>query len=341
MDILAVIATAIGVATSLGFGALQIGAGLHHVFGVPRTAATQLSIIGAAMVLYLLSSTTGLHRGIKWLSNLNMVLAGTVLLAFLCFGPTGFLFEDFTHTLGGYLNQLPAMSLHMTLFTESTWVADWTIFYWAWWISWAPFVGSFIAAVSRGRTVRQFVVGVLAVPTLVSFVWFSALGGTALHLQMFDGVDLVAALQQAPEQVLFQVLDFLPGAGFLALLTTLLLLTFFITSADSATLVLAMMTSGGMQEPPMWKKLAWGVLMAAVAAVLVIAGGLQGLQSMAVIAAVPFAVILVLVCFSLIRALREEEDRFESEELAFRHALRRWLANENRQGTDTPVGKAE
>ncbi|MFS8064673.1 MAG: BCCT family transporter, partial [Luteimonas sp.] len=224
VDVLAVLATAVGVATSLGFGALQIGAGLNHVFGLPQTTATLLGIIAAAMVLYLLSSSTGLHRGIKWLSNLNMVLACAILLAFLLFGPTGFLFEDFTNTLGAYLNQLPGMSLRMTPFSETTWVADWTIFYWAWWISWAPFVGSFIAAVSRGRTVREFVVGVLAVPALLSFVWFSVLGGTALHLQIFGGIDLVGALKQGPEQVLFHVLDALPAAGTLASLATVLLL---------------------------------------------------------------------------------------------------------------------
>ncbi|MEO8856349.1 MAG: BCCT family transporter [Burkholderiaceae bacterium] len=340
VDVLAVIATAVGVATSLGFGALQISAGLEHVFGLPRSTGNQLAIIGAALVLYLLSSTTGLHRGIKWLSNLNMVLAGLVLLAFLVFGPTGFLFEEFTSTLGSYLNQLTAMSLRMTPFVKGTWVADWTIFYWAWWISWAPFVGSFIAAVSRGRTVREFVVGVLAVPTLLSFVWFAVLGGTALHLQLFGGVDLAAALKQGPEQVLFQVLDALAGARVLAVLATLLLLSFFVTSADSATLVLAMLTSGGVHEPTMGRKIIWGVMQAAVAAVLLVAGGLQALQSMAVIAAVPFAIILVLVCFSLTRALQEEENRLEQEEQSFRHALRRWLVHEDRQRSapDEKVG---
>lgn len=332
VDVLAVIATAIGVATSLGFGALQISAGLEHVFGLARSTGNQLGIIAAALVLYLFSSTTGLHRGIKWLSNLNMALAALVLLAFMVFGPTGFLFEEFTSTLGAYLNQLPAMSLRMTPFLKGTWVADWTIFYWAWWISWAPFVGAFIAAISRGRTVREFVVGVLAVPTLLSFVWFAALGGTALHLQLFDGLDLAGALKQGPEQVLFQVLDALPAARVMAVLATLLLLSFFVTSADSATLVLAMLTSGGAHEPRMWRKIVWGVLQAAVAAVLLVAGGLQALQSMAVIAAVPFAIILVLVCFSLTRALQEEEDRLEREELSFRQALRRWLAREGGQG---------
>ncbi|HET6807121.1 MAG TPA: BCCT family transporter [Frateuria sp.] len=330
VDILAILATAIGVATSLGFGALQIGAGLNHVFGVPQTAATRLGIIAVALVLYLLSSTTGLHRGIKWLSNLNMALALALLLAFLAFGPTGFIFDAFTSTLGQYLNNLPAMSLRMTPFARGTWVADWTIFYWAWWISWAPFVGAFIARVSLGRTLREFIAGVLAVPALLSFVWFAALGGTALHIQLAGSADLVAAYAHGAEQVLFQVLDVLPWANLMAVLATALLLSFFVTSADSATLVLAMMSSHGELDPPAWKKVVWGVAQAAVAAILLLAGGLDGLRSMAIISALPFALVLVAVCFSLLRVLREEEDRVEHEELAFRHALRRWMEKDDR-----------
>jgi len=330
VDILAILATAIGVATSLGFGALQIGAGLDHVFGLPQTAGTRLGIIAVALVLYLLSSTTGLHRGIKWLSNLNMVLALALLLAFLLFGPTGFIFDAFTNTLGQYLNNLPAMSLRMTPFTRGTWVADWTIFYWAWWISWAPFVGAFIARVSKGRTIREFVAGVLAVPALLSFIWFAALGGTALHIQLAGTADLVAAYANGAEQVLFQVLDVLPWPKLMAVLASALLLSFFVTSADSATLVLAMMSSHGELDPPAWKKVVWGVAQAAVAAILLLAGGLDGLRSMAIVSALPFALVLVAVCFSLLRVLREDEDRVEHEELAFRHALRRWMEKENR-----------
>jgi len=330
VDILAILATAIGVATSLGFGALQIGAGLDHVFGLPQTAGTRLGIIAVALVLYLLSSTTGLHRGIKWLSNLNMVLALALLLAFLLFGPTGFIFDAFTNTLGQYLNNLPAMSLRMTPFTRGTWVADWTIFYWAWWISWAPFVGAFIARVSKGRTIREFVAGVLAVPALLSFIWFAALGGTALHIQLAGTADLVAAYANGAEQVLFQVLDVLPWPKLMAVLASALLLSFFDTSADSATLVLAMMSSHGELDPPAWKKVVWGVAQAAVAAILLLAGGLDGLRSMAIVSALPFALVLVAVCFSLLRVLREDEDRVEHEELAFRHALRRWMEKENR-----------
>lgn len=340
VDILAVLATAIGVATSLGFGALQIGAGLNHVFGLPQSTGIRIGIIGCALVLYLLSSATGLHRGIKWLSNFNIVLALLVLLAFFVFGPTGFIFDAFTNALGGYLNNFFSMSLRMTPYSEGTWVADWTLFYWAWWISWAPFVGSFIARVSYGRSVREFVVGVLAVPSLLSFVWFAALGGTALHLQLFNHVDLVGAYAQGPENVLFKVLDTLPMSGLLAVVSTALLLSFFVTSADSATLVLASMSSGGALEPPVWKKIVWGVVQAAVAATLLVAGGLDGLRSMAIVTALPFALILLVVCFSLLRALQEEQSRLDLEAVDLRHALHGWLA-QNRSGARVETRSAD
>jgi glycine betaine transporter len=288
------------------------------------------------MVLYLLSATTGLHRGIKWLSNLNMVLAIALLLAVFVFGPTGFIFDAFTNTLGQYLNNLPEMSLRMTPFSRGTWVADWTIFYWAWWISWAPFVGSFIAQVSRGRTIREFISGVLAVPALVSFIWFAALGGTALHLQIEGEANLLAAFAEGAEQVLFRMLDVLPWSVVLSVLATTLLLSFFVTSADSATLVLATMSSDGDMDPPAWKKLVWGLAQAAVAAILLVAGGLEGLQSMAIISALPFTLVLLAVCFSLLRVLREDEARAKSEELAFRQALRRWMQDEGAQSAGPP-----
>ncbi|HET9033517.1 MAG TPA: BCCT family transporter [Dokdonella sp.] len=339
VDILAVLATAVGVATSLGFGALQIGAGLHHVFGLPQNTGMRIGIIGCALALYLISSATGLHRGIKWLSNTNMVLALLLLFAFFVFGPTDFIFDAFTNALGGYLNNFFAMSLRMTPYSEGTWVAEWTLFYWAWWISWAPFVGSFIARVSYGRTVREFVVGVLAVPSVLSFIWFAALGGTALHLQLFSGADLVGAYAQGPENVLFQVLDTLPMSGLLALVSTALLLSFFVTSADSATLVLASMSTSGALDPPVWKKIIWGIVQAAVAATLLVAGGLEGLRSMAIVTALPFALILLVVCFSLLRALRKEQSRLDLEAAEFRHALRGWLA-QTRSGAKSETQRA-
>lgn len=181
VNILAVVVTAVGVATTLGMGATQISAGLGRVAGIDDGIASQLLVIAVAFVLYMLSSASGLQRGIKWLSSFNLALAALLLAAVIVLGPTAFVFDILTMTLGSYINQLPAMSLRMSPFSQSTWVGDWTIFYWAWWVSWAPFVGAFFARISRGRSVREFIIGVVLGPSLVSFLWFAGFGGTALY----------------------------------------------------------------------------------------------------------------------------------------------------------------
>ena len=238
VNVVAVVATAIGVATTLGFGTLQISAGMERVFGVSGGRGTQLAVVAICFVLYMASSASGVERGIKWLSSFNLVLAGTLLLTVALLGPTSFIFDTFTTSLGSYLDQLVQMSLRMSPFSASTWVADWTIFYWAWWISWSPFVGAFIARVSYGRTVREFVLGVVAVPSLLGFAWFATFGGTALWGQIFGGVDMAGALAAGYETVLFRMYDSLPMSALLSGLTIVLLVIFFVTSADSAVLVL-------------------------------------------------------------------------------------------------------
>ena len=328
VDVLAVVATAIGVATTLGLGAAQIAAGLHRVTGVAAGFATQLAVIGVAFVLYMVSSATGLHRGIKWLSNFNVATAALLLALVLVVGPTAFIFETFTTTLGGYLNQLPAMSLRMTPFSQRAWVGEWTIFYWAWWISWAPFVGAFFARISVGRTVRQFVLGVVAGPTLASFIWFAAFGGTALFQQLIGGTDLLLALERGYQHVLFAMFDGLPFPSLLAGIAVVLLLSFFVTSADSATLVLAGMSSDEAGDPPLARKLVWGVLQAAIAVALLAAGGLQALQAVVIVAALPFALLLVAVVVSLHRVLAQAFDAGERERRALLRAERRWLAQD-------------
>ncbi|MEO7200891.1 MAG: BCCT family transporter [Dokdonella sp.] len=328
VDVLAVVATAIGVATTLGFGAMQISAGLGHVTGVTAGFSTQLVIILVAFVLYMSSSATGLDRGIKWLSNFNMAVAALLLALVLVLGPTAFIFETFTSTLGGYLNQLPYMSLHMTPFSQRAWVGDWTIFYWAWWIAWAPFVGAFFARISYGRTVREFVFGVVAGPALVSFVWFSAFGATVLHQQMFEGVNQLAVLAKGYENVLFAMTDLLPFSGLLAWVAIILLMSFFVTSADSATLVLASMSSESPDDPPLWRKVVWGSLQAGVAIALLAAGGLDALQAVIIVAALPFALLLVAVVVSLHRVLSEEYRRLDREQRQIRRAELRWMQRE-------------
>ncbi|HYE11469.1 MAG TPA: BCCT family transporter [Patescibacteria group bacterium] len=306
IDILAIIATAFGVATSLGLGALQINGGLYEVFGIPNKIAVQIIIIAIVTVLYMISATTGLDKGIKILSNLNVGVAAGLLVFVLFLGPTSFIFDTLIATLGDYLQNIIQMSLRLTPFTQGTWIGKWTLFYWAWWIAWAPFVGMFIARVSKGRTIKEFVLGVLIVPSIFSFVWFAVFGGTALNFDMFKNLGIAKAVELDVTSALFTTLRHLPFGIVISFLATLLIITFFITSADSATFVLGMLSSKGELNPKNKVKLVWGVLQSSIAIILLVSGGLEGLQTMAIITALPFAVILVMMCFSFIKALRDE-----------------------------------
>ncbi len=335
VNIVAVVATAIGVATTLGFGTMQISAGLGRVFGLPTGLGMQLAVIATCFVLYMVSSASGVDRGIKWLSSFNLALAGLLLAAVALLGPTGFIFEIFTTSLGSYLDHLVGMSLRMAPFTQSTWVADWTIFYWAWWISWSPFVGAFIARVSYGRSVREFVLGVVAVPSLLGFAWFATFGGAALWGQVFGGMDMAGALANGYETVLFGMYRMLPGAELLSGLTILLLVIFFVTSADSAVLVLGSMSSEEAGDPPLSRKFAWGIAIAVIAAAMLVAGGLEALQALITVAALPFALLMVGVMVGLQRVLALEALREKAEERRARRAIEAWIAREQapRDGT--------
>ncbi|MBX9297071.1 BCCT family transporter [Chromobacterium piscinae] len=328
IDVMAVLATVFGVATTLGFGTLQIESGLEMLFGVAPSPTLTVAIVVIATALFLLSSLTGLSRGIKWLSNLNILLAALLFLAVVVLGPTGFIFDTFTTTLGDYLGNLTSTSLRMSPFTQGTWMANWTLFYWAWWVTWAPFVGMFIARVSRGRTVREFIVGVLLVPSLASFVWFSAFGGTALDLQLFGGADLLSAVKTDVSTALYVMFEQLPGGRVLSLLAMTLVIIFFVTSADSATFVLGMFTSGGDLNPSHRVKLIWGVLLAAIALVLLQSGGLKALQAVLIVSALPFMLIMIGMAVSLYRALDEEEHDSRLREI---RRLRQLEALEKRQ----------
>lgn len=306
IDILAIIATVFGVATSLGLGTLQINGGLHNLTGVTNNFSTQLTIIVIVTILYLISATTGLDKGIKLLSNVNLTVAMVLLVFVLFVGPTSFIFDVFTTTIGSYLQNLVQMSLTLTPFSQGSWIKSWTLFYWAWWIAWAPFVGMFIARVSRGRTIKEFVLGVLLVPSVFGFLWFAVFGGTALNLELFHNGKIAEATQADVSSALFNTLQQLPVGDILTGIATLLIITFFVTSADSATFVLGMLSSKGVQNPPTKIKLIWGILQSSIAAVLLLSGGLQGLQTASIIAAVPFSIILAFMCYSLYLALQEE-----------------------------------
>lgn len=306
IDVLAIFATVFGVATSLGLGALQIAGGVSSVAPIPAGTGTTLIIIAVVTVMYMVSSATGLDKGVQILSRTN-VLVALVLLAFmLVVGPTAYILDIFVTTLGEYLSGLVSMSLSTNPFEGYEWTKSWTLFYWAWWISWSPFVGLFVASISRGRTIREFVLGALLVPTILTFLWFAVFGGAGFHLELRDGVDFAATAASDVSGALFALFQHFPAPGVLSVLAIILLTVFFVTSADSATYVLAMMSSGGSLAPPLSRKVVWGIVQSTGAAVLLLSGGLEGLQRMAIIAALPFAVVMLIMAYSLIRAVRYE-----------------------------------
>ncbi|WP_163537054.1 BCCT family transporter [Gracilibacillus sp. YIM 98692] len=315
INVIAVFATVFGVATSLGLGAQQIGSGIEFISAnIVNDIGTQLLIIVVVTVLYMISALTGLNRGIKYLSTTNIVLAILLMFFLLFTGPTNFIMNFFTTTLGSYISNLPEMSFRMAPFNEenATWLESWTIFYWAWWIAWAPFVGMFIARVSRGRTVREFVIGVLLVPTIFGGLWFSVFGGSAIQLQMNEGIDIAQIMtDNGSEAALFTVLENFPLTVVMATLAILLISTFFITSADSATFVLGMQTTNGHLNPDIKVKVAWGVVQSGTAAVLLWQGGLGALQTASIIAAFPFAIIMIMIIFSIFKAFREEARHYQ------------------------------
>lgn len=306
IDVVAVFATAVGVATTLGFGTIQINEGLAYLFdGIPGDNFTvQLIIIVIVTVLFMISAWSGLSKGIKYLSNTNMVLAISLLVLVLILGPTLLILNMFTESIGGYFQNIVQMSFRSAPVDgeNRAWIDGWTIFYWAWWISWSPFVGIFIARVSKGRTIRQFLFGVLMIPTFLSFIWFAAFGSTAINVQN-SGVDLTGLLTS---ETLFGVFNEMPLGTILSIIAILLVTTFFITSADSATFVLGMQSTNGSLHPANTVKLTWGIAQSAIAVVLLSTGGLDALQTSLIIAAFPFSFIMLLMMGSFYKAITLE-----------------------------------
>ena len=307
VDIFAVLGTLFGVATSLGFGVIQVNAGLSYLFDVPVSVPIQIILIAAITAIATLSVALGLDAGIRRISELNIVLAVILLVFVLVAGPTVFLLQTLVQNTGNYLSNLFSMTFNLHAYEPTNWIGGWTLFYWGWWIAWSPFVGMFIARVSRGRTIREFVVGVLLVPVGFTFMWMTFFGDTAIHMILMQGIgELADAVAADTSVALFKFFEQLPLSGITSLLATLLVVTFFVTSSDSGSLVVDMLTSSGEEESPVWQRIFWAVVEGVVAAALLLAGGLQALQTATIASALPFAVVMILMCWGLVRALRIE-----------------------------------
>ena len=312
IDILTVLATLFGLATSLGFGASQASAGLNKLFGLPDTTWFQVVLIVGITLLATVSVVAGLDAGVKRLSELNIWLAGAFLIFVLLVGPTLFILSLFTQSLGNYIQVLPEFAFWNAAFTETQWQAWWTIFYWGWWISWSPFVGMFIARISKGRSVRELLLGVIILPSILCFLWMSVFGGSAIHLQMNGLRDVATAVNENVATALFDMLESFPLTGLVSFVGVLLLVSFFVTSSDSGSLVVDHLTSGGKLDSPKPQRVFWACMEGLVAIALLIGGGLSALQTAAVSIGLPFALILLIMCWSCKKAFDEELDLLES-----------------------------
>ena len=305
IDSITVFATVVGVATTLGFGAVQINGGLSYLFGVPNTIYMQILIISITTVFFVMSALSGIGKGVKILSNVNAVLAIGLLAISIIVGPTLPIMNTFVETLGSYLQEFLKMSFRTAAFDteQQKWIQTWTIFYWAWWISWSPFVGVFIARISKGRTIREFLTNVLLIPTVFCFLWFSTFGTLSTNAQ-HHGAELA---KLSTEEVLFGTFNYYPFGVVLSIIALLLVFIFFITSADSATFVLGMLSENGSLFPHNKIKVIWGILISTISVVLLMAGGLGALQNILIIVALPFSIIILLIIISLYIELRHEK----------------------------------
>lgn len=310
VDILAVFGTMFGVVTSLGLGVMQINSGLENLFGLTNSLAVQFVIIAFITLLACGSLMLGLDKGIKRLSDLNMGLTGLLLAFIVILGPTLFIFDSFFENIGNYLAAVVPLSFWGESYSGTDWQSGWTIFYWAWWVSWAPFVGVFIARISRGRTIREFTLGVLLIPMTILFFWFTAFGGVAIHMELLAALDpalvspgLIEAVQADTGSAIFKLVEYYPFAKPITLLIVIMIVLWFVTSSDSASFVIDMLTAGGDTNPPKIQRLFWATAEGFIAAILLAAGGLGALQAAAIVAGLPFAIVIFVMMYALWRGL--------------------------------------
>ena len=307
VDVFAILSTITGVATSLGFGVLQINSGLNYLFGIPGNTGVQMALIIGITIIATGSVVLGLDAGIKRLSEINVVFAVLLLIAVLSFGPTVLLLQTFVQNTGDYLADIVGKTFNLYAYTPTEWLGGWTIFYWGWWLSWSPFVGLFIARISRGRTIREFVMGALLGPAAFTLLWMTVFGNSAIELILHQGqMALGEMVQQDPSVALFRFFEYLPGSRILSLIAIIMVVVFFVTSADSGAMVVNMLASRGIDDTPTWQRVYWTGTIGVTAAILLLAGGLPSLQTAAIATALPFSFALLFAIWGFLRALQQD-----------------------------------
>ncbi|KZK78786.1 High-affinity choline transport protein [Pseudovibrio sp. W64] len=319
VDTFAVLGTLFGVSTSLGYGAFQVNAGLNYLFDVPVSTTSQIILIVLISSMATASVFSGLDRGVKRLSETNLILAVCIMVLVLIVGPTVTLLQTVVQNAGAYMGDLIHKTFNLYAYDrKDDWLGGWTLLYWGWWISWSPFVGTFIARVSRGRSIREFLVGLLFVPTGFSLIWFTIFGNTGIDLILNGGADSLAeAVSTDVSLALFKFFEYMPFSSVLSMLGVVLVVVFFVTSSDSGSLVIDSLTSGGDINSPVWQRVFWAVLQGAVAIVLLSAGGLGALQTATIASALPFLIVMLLMCFGLYKAL--QDDALRTKNLQMHH----------------------
>ncbi|BDD08350.1 hypothetical protein FUAX_07820 [Fulvitalea axinellae] len=321
IDAISVVATLFGLATSLGLGVQQINAGLAHLFSIEITTGVQVALIVFITMLATLSLVLGLDKGIRMLSEWNMRLAFFLMIFVLLVGPTIFILKSFVQNIGHYIYEFFDLSFWTNSYNgvgaEKNWQNSWTVFYWSWWISWSPFVGIFIARISKGRTVKEFVLGVMLVPTLLTFLWLTIFGGSAIYLELMGDHSITNAVNENVATAIYQLLERFPASSFSSIVTVILVASFFVTSSDSGSFVVDMLTSGGRHDSPKSQKIFWASMEGLVASVLLIGGGLTALQTASILTGLPFAAVLVVMCFSFYKSLsdyyKKEQKKLKKE----------------------------
>lgn len=339
IDILAVLATLLGLATSLGLGVKQVSAGLNHLFATPDTVWLQVGLIVGITMVATLSVILGIDKGVRVLSEANIRIAVLFLIFMLIVGPTIYILDSFVQNFGHYANNVLSYSFWTESYEGSTWQNNWTVFYWAWWVSWSPYVGMFIARISKGRTIKEFILGVLMAPSMVTFLWLAAFGGTAISLEMEGVGNIGAAVLENEATALFVFLEQFPLGFITSIIAIILVMSFFVTSSDSGSLVIDSLTSGGKLDAPVGQRVFWAQTEGAVAAVLLLGGGLNALQTASIITGLPFLFILLLMCYSLYKGLsdahhKKEQRSKKKERESYRELIAKLVEDDNQKTSE-------